>query len=682
MFSIPESADVTILQGEFSPSIVLLSIFIACCASYTALSMNERIQQNSFFHRNFWLALASIAMGFGIWSMHFIGMSAFMLPVNMKYDPLLTILSVIPAILASFIAFFIANRTNRFNGTYIFAGIIMGLGISIMHYLGMAAMQMEADYVYKPWIFASSIFIAILVSLVALFIFSKMQRYMTNRLFKGITAIVMGGAVASMHYTGMAAIVFYVNPNTVQVMGHMHNMDMTLLVTGVTVGITILLGLSGLSSVLDKYVDYRLNYFDALTKLSNRRQFENILMSSSSSSLAILHIHGLEKWNSDFGYEFGDDIIRTVGELLLRLKPVTSQLFRVEGNQFALVTSEQKEIAELKTAVERVASILTKPIVIKDHRIIIETVCAISSAENEERANQLFSNANAVLQHPSITYNHEVIEYDPAFHTYTFERQIAEDIERGMNNGELFLVYQPKVSAKEREIIGLEALLRWNHSVYGFLSPAIFIPILEQNGKMFDVTDWVIDQACQTISNRFKNGLPIWQVAVNIPGPYITTSRLKEKIKFSVEKYGIESKYLELEITETSVVSNIESAIKSVHEIRKDGFSVALDDFGTGVSSLSYLKRLPISTLKIDKSFVDGIPESEKDSAIMKAIITLCFSLNLNIIIEGVETDEQYQFLSSMPENLSIQGYYFAKPLKLEELTEWVSSFQMQKIMQ
>ncbi|WP_456272350.1 MHYT domain-containing protein [Bacillus sp. AK031] len=195
MFSVPDTDSIYLLDGKYSLLIVILSIIIACGASFTALSMNQRMQQTSFFSRKFWLALASVAMGLGIWSMHFIGMSAFMLPVPMNYDFTLTILSVLPAVLASYLAFSVANRRNTTHWSYLFAGVIMGLGISAMHYVGMAAMKMEAEYVYRPWIFLSSIAIAVVVSYVALFIFSTLQKYMGNLLIKVGTSVIMGLAI-------------------------------------------------------------------------------------------------------------------------------------------------------------------------------------------------------------------------------------------------------------------------------------------------------------------------------------------------------------------------------------------------------------------------------------------------------------------------------------------------------
>ncbi|MEL3972133.1 EAL domain-containing protein [Rossellomorea oryzaecorticis] len=673
MFSLPDSQDIHILQGEFSLPMVVLSIVIACCASYTSLSMNQRMQQNSFFHKSFWLLLASVAMGLGIWSMHFIGMSAFMLPVSMTYDLFLTIVSVFPAVFASYLAFYFANRKNTGHFPSIIAGLIMGAGISAMHYIGMAAMVMEVEHVYKPWILFASVLIAVIVSYVALFIFSTLQKYMGNQLIKIVTSILMGLAITSMHYTGMAAVVFYTEDGLHSGTHEMHRMDMPLFVVVVTIGIFVLLAISSLASLLDRYVDYRLHHFDALTLLPNQRQFEQDLKASKTAgSLAIIHLHDLEKWISGYGYTFGDRVIKAVGEIIADLKAGTSKVYRIEGNRFAIYHSEEHEFEKLKASMEKVLSELKKPLLIDNYRIVIEMVCSLSHSNNKE-AKQLFSNTMAVLQHSSTTYQHQIIEYDPDIHTYSFERQIVQDINRAIDSNELFMVYQPKVWPGTGDVTGVEALLRWNHPVQGMISPGVFIPVLEKSGKIFEVTDWVIENVCRQVSLWLEEGVAFKQVSINIPGPYVTSSRLLNVLNDNLMKYQLDSRFIELEITETSVIHDIDNAITAVGRFRDMGLSVALDDFGTGLSSLSYLRKIPITTIKIDKSFVDGVPLSEKDSALLRAIITLCTSLKLKVVIEGVETQEQIDFITSMVETPYIQGYYFSPPLPEGEFTDWLN---------
>nr|WP_106782700.1 EAL domain-containing protein [Lysinibacillus timonensis] len=672
MFSSPNTTSITILEGEYSVTVVILSIIIACLASYTAIIMNQRVKQNLFFNKHFYMMLASFAMGLGIWSMHFIGMSAFMLPASMKYNVFLTVLSAIPAVFASYIAFFFANRLNKNHGLYVFTGIVMGLGIAAMHYIGMAAMEMEVKYYYKPWIFIASIAIAIVVSYVALFILSALRQ--RNHFINILVSILMGLAVTSMHYTGMYAVVFYVEGELEHHTHAMHAMDMKLLIYVVTAGILLLFFLTGLTSMLGRYADYRLTYFDALTKFPNQRQFEKDLNNLRvAGSLAIVHIDQLEKWVSAYGYSFGDEIVRSIGDELQILNTSTTKVYRIEGNRFAMISSNDNGYRSMKRLIEGILSTFKEPIKIDNHQIKIDMICAMTHSNNKTGAEELFSNSLAVLQHPTTKYNHEVVEYDPEIHTFSLERQIEQDINSAMENNDLFIVYQPKVYSNTKEISGLEALLRWVHPKHGFISPGVFVPILEEKGRIFDVTDWVIERVCEQIAQFLKQGVPFSHVSVNIPGPYITSPELLNIIEENLTKYNIDSQYLELEITETSVIHNIENAMTALSNYKEIDIGVALDDFGTGLSSLSYLKMMPVSTIKIDKSFVDGVPLSDKDSAVLKAIVRLCDSLNLKVVIEGVETEEQYHFITSFTENAHIQGYYFSRPLKVDELLAWIA---------
>ncbi len=677
-FHLP-SDDYIMLAGEHSLKIVILSIIIASIASYAALTMNQQVNRNSFFHHNIWFFFAAFVMGFGIWSTHFIGMSAYSLPIKMEYDRLLTILSVIPAMFAAFLTFYIVSLPKRTVKIYLIAGLLMGLGISSMHYTGMIAMKMEAIAVYQTGIFILSIGIAIVISFVALYIFSTLKRHTEKQSVRFLTSLLLGGAISSMHYTGMAAVTFYLPVNHVHTSLSHDNLNISFITASVTIGMLILIVFILFSSVIDRYVKYQTKYYDALTRLPNRRLFEKKMMQASSEkTLAIWHLHNLEKVNRDNSYTFGDEVIQQIASILFSFKPDSAELFRIEGNRFAFLNTLPHGEKPLIDAMREIAAVLKKPLSFNQQEIIIPSVCAWQTADQPKQIDHIYGDVLAVLNDPNLTYQHEVILYDSSVHTYTFEQEISNDVERAMQNHELFLVFQPKIHGKSYQMVGAETLLRWRHPKYGLLSPAVFIPVLENSGKMIDVTDWVINETCRQLEEWKNEDFPVKQVAINIPGNYVTSTRLLKVLKHALTKHQLQAECLELEITETSFVGAIEEAILAVNILREDGFSVALDDFGTGVSSLSYLKKIPISTLKIDKSFVDDVPSSEKDSSIIQAIIAIGRSLNLAIVFEGVETTEQIEFLRTTCEAPIIQGYCFAKPMESHELVDWYKTFQQQ----
>lgn len=674
MFSSSPPSGYIELTGEHSLSFVLLSIFIACLASYTALSLNERVRKNSFLHQSIWLLLASLAMAFGIWSMHFIGMSAFSLPIAMHFNHFWTFISIIPAVLAAFIAFYLISRPSQSFVSFTFAGVTMGAGIAAMHYTGMGAMMTTAVYRYDVGLFILSIVIAIVVSFVALYIFSRLKKLMEKWVMKLATALLMGLAVSSMHYTGMSAVSFFVHPSDV-ISGHASHGNMNMLITPVAIGMLFLLVMLLFSSLIDRYIDYRISYFDGPTRLPNRRLFEKMLNTPAERcSLAIWHFHNLEQINQSYGYTFGEQVLETIACTLRDAHPGFTDLYRIDSNRFAFLAPDV-EPDILIQAMKAISLKWKEPLQIEEKWVDLASVCAVSSVSGTDTFHQLHAEALAVLEYPLLAHKHDVILYDPAIHTFSFEQEILGGLTKAMERDDLFLVYQPKIMADTKRLTGFEALVRWQHTDHGMLSPGVFIPILEQHHRINELTDWVIDRAARQITEWEKGGLLNQKIAVNIPGEYVTSPRLAATLKKVLERYKIEPRQLELEITETSVAQSAESAIRAIGSFRAQGFSVALDDFGTGVSSLSFLRQMPITTLKIDKSFVDEVPISDKDSAILHAIITLGQSLNLHIVIEGVEKAEQVRFLTETARSLIVQGYYYAKPMVPDELADWQHNF-------
>lgn len=678
-FQLPEK-QFTELHSEHSVALIILSVIIAIVASYAALAMNKKAYKDNFFHRNLWFFYAAIIMGTGIWTMHFIGMSAHLLPITIEYDWVLTTLSILPAMLASFLAFYTIGSSKLTLRSYTIAGMIMGLGISAMHYIGMIAIKFEGLIVYQPWIFIASILIAIAASVVALYVFSSLREHMENHSIHIGTAIILGLAVSSMHYTGMMASTFYV-PFHTQLEAINTGGATPLLLFVLIIGVIVLIGFLIISSLIDKYIKYYTQFYDTLTKLPNRRLFEKDLKSSvSKRTLAIWHLHNLESINQNHGFLFGDQVIQHIAGVLSSIKPPNVQLYRIEGHRFAFLMDDANSTHALHQAMLEVSAILRGPLTIRQKRdVIVPAVCAWQESTDSKNLKNILTDVLAILKHPELQFNHQIVHFDPAIHTHTFEQELLYDVDRAMNDNEFFLVYQPKVNGKTFEVVGVEALLRWQHPTYGFLSPATFIPILEENHKILTVTDWVINEVSRQINQWKDEGYDVKHVAVNIPGSYVTSPRLLKALKKAITTYKLEPHQFYLEITETSFVQSIDEAIKAVTILRNEGFQVSLDDFGTGVSSLSYLKKIPISTLKIDKSFVDEIPGSDKDSSIIQAIISLATSLHLRIVFEGVETEEQVQFLTRTCDNPIIQGYHFAKPMRPSELKGWNKQFQTNK---
>lgn len=391
-----------IIEGSLDPLIVLLSFIIAFGASYTAIYINRRINVKGFFHKNLWLVLASLAMGLGIWSMHYVGMSALVISIPMKHNLFLTLISVIPAIVASYMAFYLTNSEYKKIRTFIVAGILMGCGIALMHYLGMAAMEMDATVVYNPLLFGLSILIAIVASFASLYIFSITDTKMEKILVKSIAAFLMAIAVTSMHYTGMLAMKLYIE-GTIHV--HAHDSNMMDVVLFVTIGIVSLFILAILASRLDRYVDYRMKNFDAVTQLPNQNQFtEDQRIKKDTKLVAVVHIHNLEKYILAYGYSFGDTIIKTVMKIMQTNLPKETKLYRTEANRFTVIHAPAENVQNTIDGLRCICLLLERPLNIDERMVSVEAVVAVSQSDDKKAVREHFANTIAVLHAPSINY--------------------------------------------------------------------------------------------------------------------------------------------------------------------------------------------------------------------------------------------------------------------------------------
>lgn len=682
MFSIPNDFSIVYMPMNFSPWIVILSVVIACIGAFTALSCIVRIAQNSLINKKVWLILASTSMTLSVWSMHFIGMAALQLPVKMSFNLILTVLSLLPLFITTFLAFYFMNRPRKRLSIHILAGALMGIGFSSMHYLGVYAMEFKnVGYYYDTWIFCISIIVSIVVSIIALYLFSAKQKYTLLISSRIVTSCGLAIAISSMHYIGMYAMKLYITPTQASFYVVTDNRGIIVLTSAITVSIILILVLLLSTTFIDRYIEKRIHYFDPLTKLPNRSMFqEQIEASSKVNAIAVWHFHDLETYNQEHGYFFVDQLITYIARLLQSYLPPLTNLYRTQGNRFAFVANDEAAANELYAKLQMLTKQLKEGILFKGNEMHLQGICVFVQSENGqlETLEKLYLNSLTVIKHPGSNNKLDIVKYNSKIHTRNFADEIVEGIDCAMNQHHLYLVYQPKINPISNEVESVEALIRWQHSKHGFLSPAIFLPILEANNRMGDLTDWVIEQVCkQLVIWRDMDIMPK-QVAINIPGHYITSNRLMEFLTTTIAANDIRPQAIELEITETSFVKNIASAEKVVREFRNAGFSVALDDFGTGASSLSYLKKIPITTLKIDKSFIDDVPMSMKDAAIIKSMIQLGQSLNMKIVVEGVETKEQVEFLIDECDAPYIQGYYYAKPMKPQELTDWLHSRQIQ----
>ena len=673
------------MNGTYHTGLVALSILIATFASYVALELATRVTNSRGADTKIWLYAGAFSMGIGIWSMHFIGMLAFRLPIALAYDALITLVSLAIAIGVSWFALKVASHPRFSWRNLCIGGILMGIGISSMHYTGMAALTVTPSIAYDPFLLIASIGIAIVASMVALWITFQLRQVNRSRLllWRIASALVMGLAITGMHYTGMFAAHFA--QGTICISGQgFDTFLMSILVagfSGLILGVTLLIAsidskmrLRTTSLEQDKSYLETLAMNDPLTKLPNRRSLEERIgaeiASNADTRFAILFID-LDRFklvNDSLGHHVGDQLLRLVAARLLQCTRTTDTVSRLGGDEFVIMMKMDRELHNVIEVANRIQQDVSLPIHIEGHEISVTPSIgiAIHPIDGKDPHSLIVSADTAMYQVKKQGRNHYQF-FSAEMSSLSRDRlELETALRLAIKNEELSLYYQPVFEATSARVVGTEALARWRHPVRGFISPAEFIPLAEEMGLISQLGQWVLKTACRQAKHWQEAGLPPIMMAVNISAHQLSRQDFEQTVANALEKTGFDGHLLELEITEGTLLFNIESVSRKLFNLHELGIKVAIDDFGVGYSSLQYLHRLPIDKLKIDRSFVNGIVDNPDNEAIVRAIISVGHSLRLTVVAEGVETPSQLARLCKLECN-QFQGFLRARPMPAED---------------
>ena len=419
-----------------------------------------------------------------------------------------------------------------------------------------------------------------------------------------------------------------------------------------------------------------LTHYDALTDLPNRallverveQAIRHANRTSNRVALVMLDLDRFKHINESYGHTVGDKLIADVANNLRHVVRDDDTLARVGGDEFVLLFEDIEDIAKLGFMTERIQRALAAPIELPDQIVNMTASMGICVyPEDGANASELIRNADAAMFHAKAQGRNTYQFYTEEMTRKAFEVLLLEnDLRQAIEREELVLYYQPQINMKRGEVIGAEALIRWNHKVLGTVSPARFIPIAEESGLIVEIGDWVLEEGCRRMSRWQQSGLNVNHLALNVASLQLSRGGLVTRLGALLSQYSLESKQIELEVTEGFVMDRSERSISQLRALRELGVTIAIDDFGTGYSSLSYLKDLPMNKLKIDQSFVRGLPNDKADMALTKTIVELGTGLDMEVIAEGVETEEQAAFLIAEGCH-NAQGYLYGKPMPAVE---------------
>jgi len=688
------------MPTRYDPAVVLMSYAIAAFAAYVALGFARRLYAQDRRMAPIWVFGGALVMGSGIWSMHFVGMLALALPIEVGYRPVTTFVSWLAGVATSAVALSVAARRRPGVPTLAAGAVAMGGGICAMHYTGMAALVLVPGIRWDTTWVAISAAIAIVASAAALLIFIGMRRLAGPRaeVAQVLAALLMGFAISGMHYSGMAAAGFPAGAVCLSANG----------LGGSSLGLTIavasvlLMSIGLFTTALDSRLQERarglteslkasneqlaganaelrrMAFIDPLTGVPNRALFDDRLQHAlarvdrigveasgfAAMKLAVLFIDldGFKPINDSYGHAAGDAVLRQVAARLRTQCRDSDTLARIGGDEFVMLLEDVLDEAQAEVAARRIVHVLAQPYEWPGRKASLSCSIGVVVYPDHGHRDRLMASADAAMYAAKHGGGGGYAMFQPHMeHGATETMELQEALREAVANGELHLHYQPKVDSRNGQVHGVEALLRWTHPARGHVPPGVFVPIAERCGLIVPIGNWVIDQACRQIAAWQAQGWRL-RVAINLSAHQLRQADIVERLRTSLERHRVDPRLLACEITESVAMEDTLATQHVIERLTSLGVKLSIDDFGTGYSSLASLRQLRAHELKIDRGFVKDVACDVDARALVDAVVRLAHALGLRVVAEGVETAEQKQVLVDLGCD-ELQGFYFARPM-------------------
>ncbi|NLR52533.1 EAL domain-containing protein [Citrobacter freundii] len=693
------------LNVSWDPVLIGISFVVAFIASFIALDSAGKVAISNRRESTFWRLSGGATLGMGIWSMHFIGMLAMKMSMPINYHFSLTAFSFFIALISATLAINIAISGNTLSTKrLVVATGILSAGVVTMHYVGMYAIIEHVAILSSYSLILLSVMIAIVASGVGLWLAFHLRQNTRRALFNRlVAALIMALAIASMHYTGMGAATFTHFGHTVH--NGLSTLELSVWVCAVTL---VILGIMLVVSMVDSQLRtsrladnlHQLNcqlehqvHFDALTGLANRTHIDACLQACLQHSklhqhqfaLVFIDLDRFKVVNDTWGHHIGDQLLIASTQRIYSCLDDTMTLARLGGDEFILLVPDcnKETITALLT---RIAAAIGDPFTLFGYTIRVSLSAGSSIyPEHGSTLHELKVKADMAMYHVKQAGRNGWAIYSPEMEAIadtppTFLQELSQALE----HDQFELWYQPKYTAGDHSLTGFEALLRWHHPERGMLLPAEFLPALEETGLIIPVGKWVIQQACQQLHQWKLQGHAEWTLAVNLSPSQFEQHDIVDVVCSALAQYKLSPAYLTLELTESTALKNLKRSAEVLNAFSALGITVSIDDFGTGYSNILMLKSLPARELKIDRVFVKDINENSKNTKIVSTIIDIAHSMNMQVVAEGIETQEQEILLTQMGCGV-LQGFLFAKPLPAHQIHELIpteSNIKQQRIVQ
>jgi diguanylate cyclase len=663
------------LRAEHDPRYMAAALLVCVFGSLLSMRLLARVRRNTGARRFNLLFLSGLVAGGTVWTTHFTAMLGYGSPLARAFEPSLTFFSLAIAVTFAWLGFFITTRT-RLGPAVECGGAVFGAGIAVMHYTGMVAFEVPGMLLWDRPLVILSVLCAMAFGAVA-----------ANRIARPVTRFCKYGATLSMilaivtlHFIGMAAATLVPMSGTEIPSQALSD---TFLLGSVIAGITLIMAMAASAYAIDLQAaqeateNYRhLALHDPLTGLSNRRGVAQRLAEllagrvDDTARVVVLAID-LDRFkdvNDAHGHAAGDAVLTEVARRVGAALQEGEFLARIGGDEFVAVKNNVFARAEAIKFADRLRGLVLDPINWQHRNLSVG--CSIGVAlypEHGMTADVLCSRADLAMYRAKSLGQGKICTYEPSMDEMSRTRaELAIDLKRALAADEFELYYQAQNDVFTGEIVGFEALLRWNHPEKGRIAPNDFIPIAEETGLIVDIGDWVLRTACATAVSWARP----FRVAVNV-APMQLNHELAKRVAETLRETGLAPARLEIELTESGIIADRQHALQVVLALKAIGATVAMDDFGTGYSSLSTLQAFPFDKIKVDKSFIQSVETSAHAAAIIKATMLLGRSLNIPVLAEGVETERQLEFLREEGCD-SVQGYLFGKPMPHDDVSRMI----------
>jgi len=648
---------------EHDLRLVALALLICVIGSASTIQLFGRIRSAVGRSRTGWIGLTAVATGTMVWATHFVAMMAFRASAPVVLDPLLTLASLLVAIVLAAPGIAIAIRHRSWSGMV--GGGIVGIAISIMHYLGMSAYRVDGLVTWNWHYVVASIALSSGLAAASFHVLSSRR---SRRKVEAVSLLSL--AVAALHFTGMAAM----NIAVLKLGEGLSDVTMVALAVSTAVAAMIVVGCAAVSALIDGHTQgeayrrlRRMALHDGLTDLPNRMSFteeleRRFLVTEGHACMAVvmLDLSRFKVVNDTYGHQAGDQLLMALAARLSAMLQPGECVARLGGDEFAAVVSYD-EPADLTHFLARLRAAFEEPFTFESFTAGIGANIGVALAVHDGfDPDELLAKADLAMYRAKADHSAEPCFYDAQMDdAVRIRRELVADLRTALETEAFELHYQVQASIKTTEITGYEALVRWNHPVKGMISPASFIPLAEESGEIVPLSIWILRQACFEAAlwpNRHS-------VSVNLSPKHLGDPRLVDTVRSALADSGLDAGRLCLELTESAIIHDRHFALEQLRTLKAMGISIALDDFGAGYSSLDVLRSFPFDRIKLDASFVSEIEHNEQAVSILRSVAALGDTLGMPVLAEGIEQPAQLAIITREG-CAAVQGYLVGRPAR------------------